>query len=73
MLSKIISETKPDETVAVVTHGGMINQLYRAFLRLPVDCDVFFGTGDTGIHEWRISDDRRLVIKANQTSHTDGI
>ena len=73
MLSKIISETKPDETVAVVTHGGMINQLYRSFLRLPVDCDVFFGTGDTGVHEWQISNGRQVVIRANQTSHTNEI
>lgn len=35
MLSKIISETDEDKTTAVVTHGGMINQLYRSFLRLP--------------------------------------
>ena len=72
-LSKIISESKDGETVAVVTHGGMINQLYRAFLRLPVDCDVYFSTGDTGVHEWRISDGRRMVVKANHTAHTCGI
>lgn len=35
MLSKIISETDDDKTAAVVTHGGMINQLYQSFLRLP--------------------------------------
>jgi len=28
-LSKILSQSAPDDTVAVVTHGGMINQLYR--------------------------------------------
>jgi len=73
MLSKILSETDPDGTAAVVTHGGMVNQLYRAFLRLPVDSDIRFVTGDTGIHEWIITKDRRVIVKANMTAHTAGI
>ena len=73
MLSKIISETDDDKTAAVVTHGGMINQLYRSFLRLPYDSDVFFSTGDTGVHEWEISGNRRRVVFSNKTSHIDGI
>ena len=73
MLSKIVSETAPDATVAIVTHGGMVNQLYRSFLRLPVDSDIGFATGDTGIHEWRIEEKRRIIGKANLTAHTEGI
>lgn len=73
MLSKIISETDSDATVAVVTHGGMVNQLYRAFLRLPIDSDIVFATSDTGIHEWRISQGRRVVVKSNMTEHAKDI
>lgn len=73
MLSKIISETPADATIAVVSHGGMINQLYRAFLRLPVETDIAFSTGDTGIHEWIIDEHGRRVAKANHTAHTVGI
>lgn len=73
MLSKILSETAWDATVAVVTHGGMINQLYRSFLRLPVDSELFFSTGDTGIHEWHLTEKQRRVAMANQTAHTNGI
>lgn len=73
MLSKIMSETDPDATAAVVTHGGMVNQLYRAFLRLPVDSDISFATGDTGIHEWMITKDRRIIVQSNMTGHTAGI
>lgn len=65
MLSKIISESNEDSTVAVVTHGGMINQLYRSFFRLPVDSTCFFWTGDTGLHEWIIKGNSRIVAKAN--------
>lgn len=73
MLSKVLSETGPDGTVAIVTHGGMVNQLYRAFLRLPVDSDICFAAGDTGIHEWMITNDRRIIVKSNMTAHTTGI
>lgn len=41
MLSKLTSENDQDNTITVVTHGGMINQLYRAFFRLPVDAFAF--------------------------------
>ncbi len=73
ILSKIISENNSDATVAIVTHGGMVNQLYRSFLKLSVDCNVFFNTGDTGIHEWVCAKDYRCVVKSNYTAHTEGI
>lgn len=73
MFSKIVSETPPDAAAVIVTHGGMVNQLYRAFLRLPVDSDIGFATGDTGIHEWSITKDRRVIVKANMTAHTEGL
>lgn len=69
ILSKIISGGTQEDTVVIVSHGGMINQLYRSFLKLPVDSDIFFGTGDTGIHEWNLHADCRLIVKANQLSH----
>ncbi len=69
MLSKLISENDEDSTIASVTHGGMINQLYRAFFRLPVDSEFGFKTGDTGIHEWIIDKGSRIVVKANHIPH----
>lgn len=69
MLSKIIADNDANSTIAVVSHGGMINQLYRSFFRLPVDAEFFFWTGDTGIHEWLIDGDSRHVVRANYTSH----
>lgn len=73
ILSKILSENNGQETVAVVTHGGMINQLYRSFLCLPVASDVFFSTGDTGIHEWDISKASRRIVRCNDCRHTQGL
>lgn len=69
ILSKLLTENDPESTVAAVTHGGMITQLYRAFLRLPVDAAVLFPTGDTGIHEWLIDGDSRYVLRANYLPH----
>lgn len=70
MLSKLTSEHEEDSTIAVLTHGGMINQLYRAFFRLPVDSKFGFQTGDTGIHEWVISKESRVVVRANYIPHS---
>ena len=72
-LSRISNEVEPDETIAVVSHGGMINQLYRSFFNMPVDCIYFFNTADTGIHIWSLTDRERRVIKANCDEHTKGI
>ena len=72
-LSRIINEAENDETVAVVSHGGMINQLYRSFFNMPVDCIYFFNTADTGIHIWSLTDRERRVIKVNFDEHTKGI
>lgn len=38
ILSKILSENGSDSTIAVVSHGGTINQLCRAFLRIAGRC-----------------------------------
>lgn len=72
-LSRILNEVDPDETIAVVSHGGMINQLYRSFFNMPVDCIYFFNTADTGIHIWSLTDRERRVVKANFDEHTKGI
>lgn len=69
MLSKLLSENEQGDTVAVVTHGGMIEELYMCFLGLPVGKRVGFYTNDTGIHEWLIIEDTRCVVKCNQVVH----
>ena len=73
MLAKILAEAADSETVAVVTHGGTINQLYHAFLWLPVKDGVFFLTADTGIHEWIVEPTERRVARSNYNAHTKDI
>ncbi len=70
MLSKLISENEESDTLAVVTHGGMINQLYRAYFRLPLESEFSFWTGDAGFHEWMIHGDSRILVRANYIPHS---
>ncbi len=72
-LSRVISESQADETIAIVSHGGMINQLYRSLFEMPIDCKFFFNTADTGIHIWSLTGTERRVVKANFDEHTKGI
>ncbi len=73
ILTKILAEASENDTVAVVTHGGTINQLYHAFLKLPVKDGMFFSTADTGIHEWIVEQTERRVARANYDLHSNGI
>lgn len=66
---RILNENDSNSTVAVVSHGGMINQLYHVFLGLPIESKIFFGTGDTGIHEWILKEER-YILRANYLNHT---
>ena len=73
ILTKILAEASENDTVAVVTHGGTINQLYHAFLKLPVKDGMFFSTADTGIHEWIVEQTERRVARSNYDAHTKDI
>ncbi|WP_040950508.1 histidine phosphatase family protein [Gorillibacterium massiliense] len=70
-LSKIIHENDPEDTVAIVSHGGMINMLFRSFLGLPTASQISISTGDTGIHHWRIDGEARRVVFANSLVHLE--
>ena len=65
---RIIDENDSDATIAIVSHGGMINQLYHVFLQLPIESKVFFRTGDTGVHEWFLKEER-YILSANYLEH----
>ena len=73
VLQSILTGCASGEEIAVVTHGGMINQLYHSLLKLPAVTDCFFCTGDTGIHEWEIKGNSIRILKANQCLHTEGL
>ncbi len=66
-------ERIPDgATSAIVSHGGMINQLFASLIGLPPAHPVRFGTGDTGIHCWVLSEDGARLLFANRQEHLQG-
>lgn len=67
--SKILNTAEENQRIAIVSHGGMIAMLYRAFLRLPVDVQFSSSTGDTGIHLWRVNGAQRSLVFANYQEH----
>ena len=69
VFKRIIDENDINATVAIVSHGGMINQLYHVFLGIPIESKIFFRTGDTGIHEWVLKEERNVSV-ANYIEHT---
>jgi len=70
VLSRIINENPIESTIAVFSHGGLINQLFNSFLRLPVTSNhVYLHSGDTGIHEWRTDGHNRGIIHINLQHH----
>jgi 2,3-bisphosphoglycerate-dependent phosphoglycerate mutase len=71
VLSKIINENPINSTIAIVSHGGMINMLFQSFLKLPVTSSVYIPTGDTGIHEWRTDRNSQRIIYINQQQHLE--
>lgn len=67
ILSKVVTESVEDSVTAIVSHGGMINQLFHAFLKLPMGSRTLFHTGDAGIHEWRVKFGCRHVVYVNRS------
>lgn len=72
-LSRIVHENEPDKKVAIVSHGGMINMLFRSFMKLPVNNDFSIFTGDTSVHKWEIKGEKRNIIFLNRMDHLRGL
>ena len=73
VLQKVLSENSSEAVIALVTHGGMVNQLYGALLHMPIGENCFFSTADTGIHFWEITEHGSYVRKANIADHIKGV
>lgn len=69
MLSKILSENEEGDTIVIISHGGMINQLYRSFTNAAIDSNIFYSTGDTGIHEWIVGGGIKKIVFSNSCCH----
>ena len=71
VLNEILSQTKDTDTIAIVSHGGMINRLYRSFLNMEYNVNVSYPTADTGIHLWEIENGKRTIVYSNLQKHLE--
>jgi 2,3-bisphosphoglycerate-dependent phosphoglycerate mutase len=69
VLSKIIYENNDDEIIAIVSHGGMINMLFKSFIESPINSKISLSNSDTGIHHWRIKNNKKSIILCNHKEH----
>lgn len=70
-LEKLVSR-HPDQTVAVVSHGGTLSMIIAYVLGLPLDSHGRFSLrGNTGISIVEVQDSRRMLLLLNDTAHLE--
>lgn len=62
-------EGNDEKRVCIVSHGGMINMLFRCCLQLPNNSTMYFATGDTGVHLLRFNGRKRVILYMNCQEH----
>ncbi|HHW57308.1 MAG TPA: histidine phosphatase family protein [Clostridia bacterium] len=70
--AKFLDTYGTDENIrraCIVSHGKMINMLFRAFMKLPIDTDITLKTGDTGVHLWVVDGNKREIVFSNSQAH----
>lgn len=68
-LRRCVEQIPDESTAAIVSHGGMINQLFASLLELPPAASPRFLTGDTGVHLWLLAEDGARLMFANRQEH----
>ena len=68
-LARCLAQIPDGSTAAIVSHGGMINQLFAAMIGLPPASAPRFLTGDTGVHLWLLAEDGPRLMFANKQEH----
>lgn len=69
VMSRVFQENQESDVICLVTHGGMINQLFRAFFKLPLDFNAWITSGDACVHEWIAITGGRGVNLLNSQEH----
>lgn len=67
-ISRIISENHMNDTVAVISHGGMITQLFKSFLRIPYDTNIWTENDDCAVSLWVHTPEGRGIVFSNFTA-----
>ena len=70
---KIMLDYQSYNRVAIVSHGGLISQFIKAFLKQPNTTESAFATDDTGIHLLEIKENVRIIRFLNNQEHLKGL
>ena len=55
--------------ICIVSHGGMINMLFRSIMNLPINTDINISSGDTGVHLIDLNEDSIRIKFINKQEH----
>lgn len=69
--SRLRKEFSEGAKIAMVSHGGFIQMMMRAFLGLPDHRSARFGHHNASINHLKVSDDRVTFVRVNDTRHLD--
>jgi len=67
-----LNESSNNKQIGICSHGGMINMLLRSLLKLPINQEMTFATGDTGVHYVKITQNKRTIMYLNRQDHLIG-
>jgi 2,3-bisphosphoglycerate-dependent phosphoglycerate mutase len=59
------------ETIALVTHGGVLGVLYREAMGIPLEAPRSYTTLNAGVNHFRFVDDRWSVVRWGDTDHLE--
>lgn len=68
-LKRCLAAVPDGATAAIISHGGMINQIFASLIGLAPASTPRFLTGDTGIHLWYLTDEGPKLMYANRQDH----
>lgn len=68
-LWELIEKYPHDSRICIVTHGGMLNMIFRAMMKLPVASKFSIGCGDTCVSKFRYSERGCHIYYANSQEH----
>ena len=72
-LSKLKEDYGEEENICIVSHGGMINMLYRSLLQLPMNTEHSIRLGDTSINKFILREGKCHIEYINRLQHLDGL
>ncbi|NBG88660.1 histidine phosphatase family protein [Isachenkonia alkalipeptolytica] len=68
-LSELKEEYPKDAQLCIISHGGMINMLYRSLLNLSMQTEQSIRCGDTSIHKFILKEDKCDIEYINRLEH----